>query len=345
MNRLFTRKRVVAVFAAAAVMISALVIAGCGQQKAAKGPIPIKIGYSPAVCNASLFVAYEKGFFEEEGLAPGMVQVDAAHISDAVGAGQVDAFQGLASKLVQPLNNGLPAKVVVGIHTGCVRLLVPKDSDIKTVADLKGKKIGVPGLADAGTIIAKRALSREGIGVTDKNLEVEFSVFSRNDLPQALQKGAVDAIAVGDPVGPIAIEQYGLRTIIDTAKTEPFASEYCCVGLLTSKFAGENPEAAAKFVRAIEKASAWVQKHPEEAAQLELDKKYVSGDVKMNASLIKSYNYNPSVQGGLNAIRDVARELAAIGLIPENTDTEKFMKEHSATFDGVPDAPDPNSIP
>lgn len=44
MNRLFTRKRVVAVFAAAAVMISALVIAGCGQQKAAKGPIPIKIG-------------------------------------------------------------------------------------------------------------------------------------------------------------------------------------------------------------------------------------------------------------------------------------------------------------
>ena len=108
MNRLFTRKRVVAVFAAAAVMISALVIAGCGQQKAAKGPIPIKIGYSPAVCNASLFVAYEKGFFEEEGLAPEMVQVDAAHISDAVGAGQVDAFQGLASKLVQPLNNGLP---------------------------------------------------------------------------------------------------------------------------------------------------------------------------------------------------------------------------------------------
>ena len=68
MNRLFTRKRVVAVFAAAAVMISALVIAGCGQQKAAKGPIPIKIGYSPAVCNASLFVAYEKGFFEEEGI-------------------------------------------------------------------------------------------------------------------------------------------------------------------------------------------------------------------------------------------------------------------------------------
>lgn len=274
-----------------------------------------------------------------------MVQVEAAHISDAVGAGQVDAFQGLASKLVQPLDNGLPAKVVLGLHTGCNRLLVPKDSDIHSVADLKGKKIGVPGLADAATIITKRALYREGIGVKDKNLEVEFAVFSHNDLPQALEKGAVDAIAVGDPVGPIAIEQYGLRTIIDTAKTEPFNNEYCCVALVTNKLAAENPEAAAKFVRSVEKASAWVQKHPREAAQLELDKKYVAGNIDLNTSLIQSYNYNPSVQGGLDAIRSVAKELAAIGLIKSDTDPDQFLKEHSATFDGVPDKPDPASIP
>lgn len=330
---------------AAFILALAAVLAGCGQEKKAEGPIPIKVGYSPGVCNAPLFVAYEKGFFEEEGLAPEMVQVDAAHISDAVGAGQVDAFQGLASKLVQPLDNGLPARVVIGLHTGCQRLLVPKDSDIQSVADLKGKKIGVPGLADAATIITKRALYREGVGVTDKNLEVEFAVFSRNDLPQALEKGAVDAIGVGDPVGPIAIEQYGLRTIIDTAKTEPFASEYCCVGLVTNKLAAENPDAAARFVRALAKASAWVQKHPQEAAQLELDKKYVSGNIELNTSLIQSYNYNPSVQGGLDAIRDVAKELAAIGLIRPDTDPDQFLKDHSATFDGVPDAPDPASIP
>lgn len=332
--------------AVAALGVAALALAtGCGQEKAAEGPIPIKVAYSPSVCNASIFVAYEKGFFEEEGLAPEMVQVDAAHISDAVGAGQVDVFQGLASKLVQPLDNGLPAKVVVGIHTGCVRLLVPGDSPINTIADLKGKKIGVPGLADAATIVAKRALYREGIGVTDKNLEVEFSVFSRNDLPQALQKGAIDAIGVGDPVGPIASAQYGLRTLIDTARTEPFGSEYCCVGLVTNKFASENPEAAAKYVRAISKASAWVQKHPREAAQLELDKKYVSGDIELNSSLLESYNYNPSVQGGLDAIRDVARELAAIGLISPDTNADEFMRAHSATFQGVPDAPEPGSIP
>lgn len=341
----FHQKRFFHLLSVVTALFAIVAISGCGSKQAASDqPIPIKIGYSPGVCNAPLFVAYENGFLADEGLAPEMVQVDAAHISDAVGAGQVDAFQGLASKLVQPLENGLPAKVVIGLHTGCQRLLVPKDSPIQTIADLKGKKIGVPGLADAATIITKRALYREGIGVTDKNLEVEFAVFNRNDLPQALEKGAVDAIGIGDPAGPIAIEQYGLRTIIDTAKTEPFASEYCCVGLVTNKLAAENPDAAAKFVRALAKASAWVQKHPQEAAQLELDKKYVAGNIELNTSLLESYNYTPSVQGGLDAVKAVAGELAAIGLIPPDTDAQKFMQEHSATFDGVPDTPDPDAV-
>lgn len=51
-------------------------------------------------------------------------------------------------------------------------------------------------------------------------MEVEFSVYSRNDLPQALENGAVDAIALGDPTASIAEEQYGLTALIDTA-TDP----------------------------------------------------------------------------------------------------------------------------
>ncbi len=96
----------------AAVTILSLVLfaAGCGgkQPKAKNGSISIKVGYSPGVCNAAIFAAYENGEFKKEGLEVEMVQVDAAHISDAVGAGQVDAFQGMASKLVQPMENGLP---------------------------------------------------------------------------------------------------------------------------------------------------------------------------------------------------------------------------------------------
>lgn len=329
----------VSVMAAAAIVLGA---AGCGGgQKADDGkPAHVKLGYSPAVCNAALFAAYENGYFKEEGLDIELVQVDAAHISDAVGAGQVDAFQGMASKLVQPLENGLPVQAVSGMHTGCQKVLVPADSPIKTVADLKGKQVGVPGLADAGTILVKRAASREGISVTEKNMEIDFRVYSRNDLPQALQKGAVDAITASDPVGPIAAKEFGFRVLIDNAVTEPFNKEYCCLAFVTTKLAKENPKAAAAFVKAINRGALWVQQNPEKAAKLELDKKYVAGDLELVTSLLKSYNFNPSVKGGHDAIEAVAGELAKIGILKENTDGAKFAKEHFTQFEGVPDHPE-----
>lgn len=333
-----------------AVLVSALiltgVLAGCGTESEVTGsdekkdaPYHLKVGYSPSLCQAALFVAYENGYFKEEGLDAELIQIDAAHASDVIAANQVDVLQGLAAKMIQPIENGLPVKVTAGIHTGCIRLLVPENSPIQSLKDLKGKKIGVPGLADSGTIIAKRALYLDGVGVTDKNLEVEFSVFSRNDLPQALQKGAVDAISLTDPVGAIAAQEYGLRTLVDTAQTPPFDQEYCCVSMVTNKLAKEHPDVAEKATRAILKGAAWVQAHPQEAAKLELDKKYVAGNLELNTALLKSYHFIPSVQGGYNAIKDCTEQLAKIGLIAPDTDARKFTDAAFLFFKGLEDTP------
>ncbi|RGM77868.1 hypothetical protein DWX95_09955 [Butyricicoccus sp. AF22-28AC] len=205
------------------------------------GATHLRLIYSPSLCAAPMYIAIENGYFEDEGLDIEQVTVDAAHVSEAIGADQVDVGMGLIGKMLQPLENGLPIKFTTGLHTGCTKLLVPGDSDIKSVADLKGKKIGVPGLADAATVISKRSLSAAGISVTDQNMEVEFSVYSRNDLAQALQNGAVDAIALGDPAASIAEEQYGLTALIDTATDPEYKDEYCCAAFVTSKLAEENP--------------------------------------------------------------------------------------------------------
>ena len=263
------------------------------------GSTHLRLIYSPSLCAAPMYIAIENGYFEDEGLDIEQVTVDAAHVSEAIGADQVDVGMGLIGKMLQPLENGLPIKFTTGIHTGCTKLLVPGDSDIKSVADLKGKKIGVPGLADAATVVSKRSLSAAGIGVTDQNMEVEFSVYSRNDLAQALQNGAVDAIALGDPAASIAAEQYGLTALIDTATDPEYKDEYCCAAFVTSKLAEKNPKAAAAFTRAVQKASQWVQENPDETAKIITEKEYISGDVDFCAQILKTYNYKPSVQGRL----------------------------------------------
>lgn len=314
--------------------------ASAAADSADSGATHLRLIYSPSLCAAPMYIAIENGYFEDEGLDIEQVTVDAAHVSEAIGADQVDVGMGLIGKMLQPLENGLPIKFTTGIHTGCTKLLVPGDSDIKSIADLKGKKIGVPGLADAATVVSKRSLSAAGIGVTDQNMEVEFSVYSRNDLAQALQNGAVDAIALGDPAASIAEEQYGLTALIDTATDPEYKDEYCCAAFVTSKLAEENPKAAAAFTRAVQKASQWVQENPDETAKIITEKEYVSGDADFCAQILKTYNYKPSVQGGYDALKQNAEELTQIGVLKEGTDATKFADNAYIFFDDVPDAPE-----
>lgn len=331
----------------------ALSLSACGSSSSAdssaadgasdSGTTHLRLIYSPSLCAAPMYIAIENGYFEDEGLNVEQVTVDAAHVSEAIGADQVDVGMGLIGKLLQPLENGLPIKFTTGLHTGCTKLLVPGDSDIKSITDLKGKKIGVPGLADAATVVSKRSLSAAGIGVTEQNMEVEFSVYSRNDLPQALENGAVDAIALGDPTASIAEEQYGLTALIDTATDPEYKDEYCCAAFVTSKLAAENPAAAAAFTRAVQKASQWVQENPDETAKIIVDKQYISGDVDFCAQILKTYNYKPSVQGGYDALKQNAQELTEIGILKEGTDATKFADNAYIFFDNVPDAPEASS--
>lgn len=304
------------------------------------GVTHLRFAYHGNLCGAPIYMAIENGYFADENIELEQVTVDAAHVGEAIGADQVDVGMELLGKMLQPIENGLPIKFTTGVHTGCQKLLVPGDSDIKSIADLKGKKIGVPGLADAATVVSKRSLSAAGIGVTDQNMEVEFSVYSRNDLAQALQNGAVDAIALGDPAASIAEEQYGLTALIDTATDPKYKDEYCCAAFVTSKLAEENPKAAAAFTRAVQKASQWVQENPDETAKIITEKEYVSGDVDFCAQILKTYNYKPSVQGGYDALKQNAEELTKIGVLKEGTDATKFADNAYIFFDDVPDAPE-----
>ena len=304
------------------------------------GPTHLRLAYHGSLCGAPLYIAQEKGFFADENLEVEQVTVDAAHVAEAVGSDQVDVGMGLIGKMLQPLENGLPIKFTTGVHTGCIKLLVPADSGISKVTDLKGKNIGVPGLADAGTVVTKRSLHAAGIDASESSSEVTFTVFSRNDLAQALENGAVDAIVLGDPQASITQKQYGLNALIDTASDPEYKDEYCCAAFVTNKLAAENPEAAAAFTRAVQKASQWVQENPDEAAKIIVEKKYVSGEVDFNASVLKTYNYKPSVQGGYDALKLGAQQLTEIGILKEGTDATKFADNAYIFFDDVPDAPE-----
>ncbi|MBQ8578457.1 MAG: ABC transporter substrate-binding protein [Clostridia bacterium] len=332
------QRKIAAYLSAAALLLPVGMLAGCNSSEPVSSEdYVVRIGYATGLCHAPIHIAIENGYFEEEGLNFEAIVAESAVVSEMVGSGQVDAGFGLVGKFVQPLENGLPMKLTAGIHTGCTKLVVPGDSDIQSVEDLRGKRIGVASLADSPCLTTKRSLAEVGIGVTADNMEVEFVVYSNTDLPLALQNGAIDAYCAADPAVSVAQEEYGLRAIIDTTTDDKYKDEYCCLSFVTTELAEKYPELAAKYTRAVMKAAAWIEEHPYEAAQIQVDGNYVTGDVNFNGAILDSYNYKPSVSGGYEALKASVYELQEIGIVRAETDAEALIENSYATFDDVED--------
>ena len=214
---------------------------------------------------------------------------------------------------------------------------VRADSDIYSAADLRGKKIGVPGLADSSVMNLKRKLMDLGIGVTADNNEVEFIAYASADLAIALNNGAVDAIGAHDPVATKGELAYGFRKILDTGTDEKFRNEYCCQQFVSHKLLRENPEGAAAVTRALQKAAAYVQAEPRAAAQLQIENDLCAGDLDFNAALLEEINYQPSRSLGKKTFDAAARQLQTAGILKATTDIEKFIETGYIELFGVPD--------
>ena len=204
--------------AAAAVSAAlALALTACAQQEGSgsagsgsgSDEYVLKVGeVQGALCHAPLQVAMEKGYLDDEGIKWERVDFGGSDIQAAFGSGMIDCGFGLIGKFIQPIENGLNMVITSGMHTGCTKLLVRADSGIESVADLKGRTIGVSSLASSEAITAKRALNAAGVDISADGGEVAFAVYSTTDQPAALMNGAVDAISTPDPVATNAENEY-----------------------------------------------------------------------------------------------------------------------------------------
>ena len=338
-------KKSIIVFAAV-LSVTAIAFTGCNKKNKASADAQkvVRINFSTGgLCHAPVHVAMVNGLFDEElgkiGQKAEFVQVveGGATLAEMIGSGNVDAGYGLYATQLQAIENGLPITYTSGIHIGCTKYYVRKDSPIKSVADLRGKKIGVPGLADSAVMNLKRKLMDVGIGVTADNNEVEFLAYASSDLAIALNNGAVDVIGAHDPIATKGELAYGFRKILDTGTDEKFRNEYCCQQFVTHKLLTENPAGAAAVTRALQKASAFVEAEPRLVAKLQIENNLVAGDLDFNAALLEELNFQPSRSLGKKTFDNAARQLQKAGILKSSTNIEKFIETGYIELFGVPD--------
>ena len=329
-----TTPRIVSVF-----LCTVFLFAGCSKKTSTTKIINskhVKIGFIGLTCEAPIYTAYEKGFFKEEGLEPELVKCSWAAYKDNLALGSYDITHHLVMYFLKPIEQGLDVRFLGGVHTGCLRVQTGVNSPIHKIQDLRGKRIGVPGMGTPPFVFANRVLGTHGV---DPSTEITWKVFPAGELGLALTKGEVDAVADAEPIGTLLVADGKARNIegMDEATDEPYASEYCCEIIGNGKWIDANPDSAARATRAILKGAVWVQKNPKAAAQLAVDKKYLASTVELNTIALSRLKYIPSVSMAAQTLHTAAKEMREAKMLSPNTDTEALAKRAFHHLDGVTD--------
>jgi len=227
-----------------------------------------------AVCGAPAYIAYEKGFFKEEGLDAEPVSGTLDENKTGLATGEFVVTNG-DFQWFPSIQQGMNLKVIGGLHKGCIKIVIPPNSPIKTAADLRGKNIGVDEIGGTPMSVATIVLADAGI---NPQTEVTWKPYPLDQLNEAVKKGEVDAFAAWDPFGTLAVENNGYTVLTDISTDPLFAGKSCCFLYASESQIKENPEKVKAIAKAYQKADAWIKEHPEETAQIEIDKKYVASD-------------------------------------------------------------------
>ena len=243
-------------------LLAALLAATLPLGTQAAAPKEVRLDY--AYYAPTSLVLKDQGILEKrlaaDGIAVKWVFSQGSNRSlEYLNGGSIDfaSTAGLAAVLSRA--NGSPVKTVyIASRPEWTALAVPKDSPIKSLADLKGKKIA----ATKGTdpyLFLLRSLHTAGLGKGD----VEIVHLQHPDGRVALERGDVDAWSGLDPHLAASQLQAGSRLLYRNV-------EFNSYGVLnvSDSFLKEQPQLIGKVIAAYEEARQWTLAHPQQTAEL-----------------------------------------------------------------------------
>lgn len=254
----------------------------------------IRVGY----WTSGVSLGYGAVLEAKEFLSKRGVEVQFIHFPDvnaplrALAAGSIDlAFGAPLAGVYSAAAEGVPVKIFVATQPADVQFVVLADSPITSMAELKGKKIGMSPAGSSVAVIAGSVLAGNyGIKASD------FSLVGGNEsrLAQFLSAKQVDAAALRSVTIEQLSDEVKLRTIgrfSDEWKklTKSDAAPFNGVGAVSSKLVEEHPELIAKVIAGLRDALVWGGAHKDEVAAILTQKANLpANDAKSYAGLWNS---------------------------------------------------------
>jgi NitT/TauT family transport system substrate-binding protein len=228
----------------------------------------------------------------------------------ALASGAADIGNDFAPLLIMHVDAGDPITILGGVHVGCFELFGTER--IRTIRDLKGKRVAVRGLGSPPHVFLSTMLAYVGL---DPRKDIGWVTQPASESIQLLAEGKIDAF-LGFPPDPQELRAKKIgRVVVSSVADRPWSQYFCCMTVANREFAQRYPIATRRALRAILKATDICADEPQRAARSILDrgvaKRYDYALQTMNeVSYGKWRDYSPE-----DTVRFYALRLQEVGMI------------------------------
>ena len=183
---------------------------------AAPVALTVGLGYIPSVQFAQFYLAQQAGYYAAAGLTVKLGNETDPNLITKVGQGAIDIGIGDGTSVIPAVSQGIPVVYTATIYGTFPSIVLAKaGSGIASAADLKGRKIGIPGTYGSSWIMLQALLKSAGLTTSDVTI-VEYPDYGQ---ATALQQGAVDAATGFTNNEPIQLKAAGIATTVLSVDT------------------------------------------------------------------------------------------------------------------------------
>jgi NitT/TauT family transport system substrate-binding protein len=244
--------------------VAAVSFFSCTKHKA-----PVRIGYLPIYVDLPLFVAKEKGFFDKRGVQVELIRfASSPEIGTALLTGDLQFGASIAYSVVLSTESRDPDRLKVFIvdsetpENYLSSFVVLANSGIKSLNDLKGKKVGsFPG--PTAVTFGKMVLEKAGI---NPERDLQFVELDSASHLSALESHTIDALFTYEPIATQAVLEKGAVKLLPGAVESEIINPWQAgVWVVGKKMATENSAEASSVMLALYDAIDYIRANPSQA--------------------------------------------------------------------------------
>ena len=237
----------------------------------ALGQTKLTIGYSGANVFMASFVAKDQGFFAKRGMDVTLQLVQIGSVAAAaMQAGSLQVGAVTVPQFLLSVEGGVESQIVAGASfqsrtNPTIGVVAREGSNIKSVTDFRGKRVGIPGFNGVNHVVMVKWLKNGGVDAS----QVTFVETLFPQMGDLLKGGQIDAATPAEPfLGRIQQTKSGYLVSAYGGEVSPSYLESFYI--MTRDFVQKNPKVAREFKEAIREAVDWIGKNETEARKTQV---------------------------------------------------------------------------